>query len=276
MRLSDAEIKPTDRTYRHSRWHAVLLTVVFLGAAAWAFFHAYSSAWKPGYYMAGAILLMCELLRRFVTARFRSSNWLARTNDQGVFIQFRSYLNYHLRADDFTVVFISYQEIRLARLIKERVQVPSQEGGRETQYLKYVELELAGDVTVLSKALEAEAAENAPKETRWYGSSSTFYQDHPMRMLSAPFFRIRWQVTPGAKHFLEALRPYTAIADPVSISQDFAHLGGLSREEQQVRLRELAKRGETISAIYLARKLHGGSLAEAKDIVENLKEQSPL
>lgn len=272
LRLSDVEIRPTDRVYRYSRWHAVLIAMAALGAAAWAAFHAYTAAWKPGYYIAVAILLFLELMRRFVTARFRSSNWLARMNDEGVFIQFRSYLNYHLPADDLTVVFISYGEIRSARLIKERVTVPDpQERGTETQFLRYIELELAGDVAALTEALEAEASESAPKEKRWYGSSSTLYQDHPMHMESAPFFRVRWQATPGAHNFLEALRPYTTIADPVSISQDFAHLQGLSREEQQARLRELARRGETISAIYLARKLQGGSLADAKQMVDGLK-----
>jgi len=275
LRLEDVEIHPTDRVYRYSRWHAVLVAVVVLGAAAWAAFHAYTTGWKSGYYIAAAILLFSELLRRFVTARFRPSNWLARTTDEGVFIQFRSYLNYHLPAADLTVVFISYQELRSARLIKERVQVPSQEGGHGTQYLKYVELELAGDVAPLTDALNTEAGESAPTEKHWYGSGSTLYQDHPMHLESAPFLRIRWQVTPGAHKFLEALRPYTTIADPVSISQDFAHLQGLSREEQQARLRELVRRGETISAIYLARQLHLCSLAEAKQMVDGLKMPSP-
>jgi hypothetical protein len=275
LRLSDVEIQANDRVYRYSRWHAVLIAIVVLGAGAWAAFHAYTAGWKPGYYIAAAILLFVELLRRFVTARFRPSNWLARTNDEGIFIQFRSYLNYHLPADDLTVVFISYGEIRSARLVKERVTVPDPQNRRDTtQYLRYVELELAGDVAALADALNAEAGESAPTEKRWYGSSSTLYQDHPMHMESAPFFRIRWQATPGAHKFLEALRPYTTIAEPVSISQDFAHLQGLSREEQQARLRELARRGETMSAIYLARKLHGGSLAEAKDLVEQLSNKT--
>jgi hypothetical protein len=272
LRLSDVEIRPNDRVYRYSRWHAVLIAMAALGAAAWAAFHAYTAAWKPGYYIAGAILLLCELLRRFVTARFRPSNWLARTNDEGVFIQFRSYLNYHLSADNLTVVFISYGEIRSARLIKERVTVPDpQERGTETQFLRYVELELAGDVTSLVDALSKEAGESAPTEKRWYGSSSTLYQDHPVSMQSAPFLRIRWQATPGTHKFLEALRPYTAIADQVSITQDFAHLEVVSRDEQETRLRELARRGETVNAIYLARKLHGGSLAEAKQLVDGPK-----
>jgi hypothetical protein len=275
VRLNDVEIQANDRVYRYSRWHAVLIAIVVLGTAAWTLFHAYTAGWKPGYYIAATILLFVELLRRFVTARFRPSNWLARTNDEGVFIQFRSYLNYHLPADDLTVVFISYGEIRSGRLVKERVTVPDPQNRRDTtQYLRYVELELAGDVAALADALNAEAGESAPTEKRWYGSSSTLYQDHPMHMESAPFFRIRWQATPGAHKFLEALRPYTTIADPVSISQDFAHLQGLSREEQQARLRELARRGETMSAIYLARKLHGGSLAEAKDLVEQLSNKT--
>jgi hypothetical protein len=90
-------------------------------------------------------------------------------------------------------------------------------------------------------------------------------------MQSAPFLRIRWQATPGTHKFLEALRPYTAIADQVSITQDFAHLEVVSRDEQETRLRELARRGETVNAIYLARKLHGGSLAEAKQLVDGPK-----
>ena len=106
LRLNDVEINPTDRVYRYSRWHAVLVVIVALGGAAWAAFHAYTAGWKPGYYIAGVIILFLELLRRFVTARFRPSNWLVRTNDSGIFIQFRSYLNYHLPADDPTVVVL--------------------------------------------------------------------------------------------------------------------------------------------------------------------------
>jgi hypothetical protein len=271
LRLSDVETRANDRVYRYSRWHAVLIAVVVLGAAAWAACHAYTTGWKPGYYIAGAILLLLDLLRRFVTARFRPSNWLARTNDEGILIQFRSYLNYHLPADDLTVVFIAYGEIRSARLIKERVTVPNPQNRRDTtQYLRYVELELAGDLAALNEAVEAEATENAPKEKRWYGSSSTLYQDHPVRMQSMQFLRICWQVVPGTKRFLEALRPYTTIAGPVSLTQDFVNLQNLSREQQQQRLRELARRGETISVTYLARQLYGCGLAEAKQIVDEL------
>jgi ribosomal protein L7/L12 len=62
------------------------------------------------------------------------------------------------------------------------------------------------------------------------------------------------------------------IADPVSIRQDFTHLKSLSREDQQKQLRELAARGQTITAIYAARQLYGGSLGDAKQMVDSLQE----
>ena len=89
-------------------------------------------------------------------------------------------------------------------------------------------------------------------------------------MFSPKLIRIHWDVVPGAQKFLEAIRPYTVIADPVSLTQDFTHLKSLSRDDQQKQLRELAARGELIAATYAARQLYGGSLAEAKQTVNSL------
>ena len=264
-------MNPNDRVYSHSRLLALIPVFVVVGLAAWLTFHAFTVGRKPGYYIAAAILLLFNLLRGYITARFRPSNWLVRANDQGMFIQFRSYLNYHLPADDLTVVFISYQEIRSARLVREKVTVPDPENNATTtQYLRYVELELAGDLAPLASALEAEDVEKAPTVKRWYGKSSTIYQDYPVRMTSAPFLRIRWDVFPGAKKFLQALHPYTTITDPVSLKQDFTRLEGLSREEQERRLREMVLRGQSIAATNTAQKLYGCSLGEAKTIVDGL------
>lgn len=273
LRQSDVEIRGNDRVFRYSRVHAVAVALIVLAIAGWVAFHANTSAWKPGYYIAAAIILFLDLMRRFVTARFRPSNWLVRINDMGVYVQFRSYLNYHLPAEDLTVVFIPFGEIRSARLIKERVTVPDPQGHNrtQTQYLRHVELELAGDVTQLSSALDAERGEQAPQEKRWYGTSSTLYNDYPVRMESPSLLRIHWQVVPGTHKFLDALRPYTTIADTVSLSHDFSHLQSLSRDDQQKQLRELAARGQTVNAIYTARKLYGCSLAEAKDMVEGTR-----
>jgi hypothetical protein len=268
LRLSDVETSPNDRVFRYSRLHAIVVALAAVGGAGWLVFHAYTTGWKPGYYIGAVVLLFLELMRRFITARFRPSNWLVRMNDAGVFVQLRSYLNYHLPAGDLTVVFVDYSEIRSARLVKERVTTPDPRGRKETQYLRYVELELVGNVAPLTKAVQDELAERAPAEKRWYGSSSTLYGDHPVRMEAPPFLRVRWAVVPGARKFLHALPQYVPIADPVSLTHDFTHLQSLSREEQQKQLRELVERGQIVTAIYIARKLYGCGLAEAKQMVE--------
>jgi ribosomal protein L7/L12 len=76
----------------------------------------------------------------------------------------------------------------------------------------------------------------------------------------------------GSNVLLDYLRPYTRIADPVSLTQDFTHLQYIIREEQQKQLRDLAARGQLVTAIYIARRLYGSTLVEAKQMVEGLAE----
>src|SRR5258708_33242101 len=127
-------------------------------------------------------------------------------------------LNYQLPANEPSVVFISYGEIASARLVRERVQTPdpAHYGATQTQFLRYIELELSGDTAPLASALQAERSQKALMEKRWYGSSSTLYQDYPVTMTTPPVLRIRWAVVPRPPKFLDFLRPYTSIAHPSS------------------------------------------------------------
>ena len=274
LRLSDVETDRNDRVFEYSRFRALLVACVELGGTAVLLLRAFAMHWNAGYYLAAVLIFFAALTQRFITARFRPSNWLVRMNDLGMYIQFRSYLNYHLPPEDFTVLFLSYGEIRSARLLRERAQVSDAEGNPTTQIRRYVELELAGDTAELIKALRTEMTEKAPVEKRWYGSSSTLYEDHPVRMESPPLLQIRWQAVPRAQKFLDALRPYTSIVEPVQIAQDFLHLETLSPDEQRKRLRELAEKGEIISAVHLAQKLYGCGLADARDKVEKLRQEA--
>src|SRR5438045_5409727 len=274
LRLADVEQSRNDRVFSYSRITASLLATIAIAAGVALLLRAYSANWKAGYYLAAVIILFAALLKTFVTARFRPSNWLVRMTDLGIFIQFRSYLNYHLPADDLTVVFLSFGEICSARFVRERAQVSDAEGNPTTQTLRHVELELAGDVGPLATALETELVEKAPTVKHWYGRSSTLYEDHPVQMQSPPFLRLRWQAVPGAHKFLDALSSYTTISDPVLISQDFTHLESLTPEEQRKRLRDLAQRGETISAIYLAPRLYGFGLEEAREKINALRQNA--
>jgi len=274
LRLRDVEIGPNDRLFRHARLRAL---IVWLGgfAAATAFlFHAYTAKWTPGYFFGPFLLLFLLLTVRMVTARFHPSNWLVRMNETGIYVQYRSYLNYELNPDDPSVVFLAFGEIASARLIKERVVAPDMgdPGRTQTQYLRHVELELSGDAAPLANALQTELGESAPAEKHWYGTSSTLYRDYPVAMSAPASVRIHWDVVPGTQKFLDALRPYTVIADPVSLKQDFTHLKALSREEQQKQLRELVARGQNITAIYTASKLYGCSLGEASQMVDSLSQ----
>jgi hypothetical protein len=274
LRLRDVEIGPNDRVFHHARLQALIVWLAGFAATTALFFHAYTAKWPPGYIFGSFLLLFVLLTLRMVTARFHPSNWLVRMNETGIYVQYRSYLNYQLPADDPSVVFVSLGEIASARLVKERVETPdtTKPGATQTQYLRYVDLELSGDPAPLAHALQAELGEQAPSEKRWYGTSSTLYRDYPITMSAPASVRIHWDVVPGAQKFLDALRPYTVIADPASLTQDFTHLKSLSREDQQKQLRELVARGQNITAMYVARKLYGCTLEEAKQMVDSLRE----
>ena len=271
LRLRDADINPLGQVFYYSRVRASLLLVIVLGGGLTLLFRSVAAQWKLGYYIGGVVLLFASLMRRFVTARFRPSNWLARMTDTGLLIQFRSYLNYHLPADDLTVVSLSYDEIKSARSVRESAKVLDARGGAANEIRHYVELELSGDIQPLAKALQAELVEKAPVEKRWYGASSTLYGDHPVRLSPSPYLRLRWQVVPPANVFLEALRPHARIADPASTAEDLAHLQALSRSEQERRLRELKARGENVAAIEMARRIYGCGIEQARTIVEAME-----
>ena len=73
----------------------------------------------------GALCLL--LYQRLIFGRFRSSNWLLRMTDHGLYVKFRSYLNHHFAAEDLTVVFLPYSEMRSARMVKERQELPDRD-----------------------------------------------------------------------------------------------------------------------------------------------------
>src|ERR1700687_3190375 len=214
LRLQHVEIGPRDRVFRHSRMRALIVWLAGFAATAAFFFNAYTRKWPPGYFFGSFLLLFVLLTLRMVTARFHPSNWLVRMNETGIYVQYRSYLNYQLSADDPSVVLLSLGEIASARLVKERVETPdpAKPGATQTQYLRYIQIELSCDTALLADALQAERGEQAPLKKRWYGTSSTLYRDYPVAMTAPTFLRIRWDVVPGAHKFLDALRPYTPLS----------------------------------------------------------------
>lgn len=272
LRLQDVPTQRGDRVYRHPRLRAVLVWLAGVGLAASLLIHAVVTRWPPGYIFGVPLLLIMLMTRRMMTARFHPSNWLVRVNSTDLYLQYRSYLNYEMSEEIPSVVMLSLGDIASAHLVKERVETPDpmKPGSIQVQWLRYVDLELSGDDAALVQALQAERAAPAPARKHWYGSSSTLYRDYPLSICEPRVLRIHWNVTPSAQKFLNALRPYTGITDSVSLTQDFHHLKTLGPQEQRAKIRELAARGDTMTAVYIARKLYGGSLGQAKQMVDSL------
>jgi hypothetical protein len=216
LRLSQVPVSPTDRVYRHARVRALAVWLAMLGGAGAMLYAAFAGTWKPGYIFGPFLLLFPLLSLRFVTARFRRSNWLVLANETGIKVQYRSYLNFQLPADAPTVVVLSYAEIASARLVRERLTTPdpSRRNTTQTQFLRYVELELRGDTAPLADALEAERLQNA----------SLLFRDYPVTLNTPPYLRVHWNVVPRARKFLDRLRLHTTIAEPISVTEDLAHL----------------------------------------------------
>jgi hypothetical protein len=110
------------------------------------------------------LLLFVLLMRRFVSARFHRSNWLVRMTATDLFVQYRSYLNFQLAADEPSVLVLSLGEIASARLIRERLEQPdpARSGTTQIQFLHYIDLELSGDTAELTQALPIERSQSAP------------------------------------------------------------------------------------------------------------------
>ncbi len=268
MREKDVPTTTRDRVFRASRLYAILFVLSCLGICVWmiVFHHP-----RPplDYCICGVILLALILMRGLVTARFHPSNWLVRASDDGLFIHFRSYLNDDLSAEDSTVVFLAYADIRSARLVRERLRTLDSDG-EKTETRRLVEFELAVDPAPLAQALAAECARPGVPQKRWYGTSTTLYRDYPLLMQSPTFLRVEWRAVPSATAFLDGLRQRVEIAPAVKTSEDFANLKGLTREQQEQRLRDLNQRGQTIEAVHLARRLYGMDLTQASKFVKEL------
>jgi len=265
LRLDQVEARAGDRVYRHRRILAAASWLAALAGALAMLRSASAGTWKPGYIFAPFLMVFLMLTRGFVTARFRASNWLVRASDTGINVQYRSYLNFRLPPDTPSVVFIAYDEIVSARLVRERVTTPDPSGQNrtQTQFLRHVELELRGDTRPLADALEAERQQKA----------ALLFRDQPLTLKTPPCLRIHWDVVPRAHSFLDVLRSHTTIAAPVSVTEDFAHPQRADPEQQRERIRALARRGQVVEAIYLAARVHRCSLAEAKQMVDQLMEQ---
>jgi hypothetical protein len=149
MCLADVPLDPCDRVFYYSRFRAMagmmILVAIGLGSLGFGWL---KDAWLL-YYVAAAVAVFLLIFQKLFIARFRSSNWLIRMTDHGLFVQLRSYLNHHFSDRDPTVAFFPYSDIRSARLMKERQELPDRDERNQstTKTRQLIELELAGEFT---------------------------------------------------------------------------------------------------------------------------------
>jgi hypothetical protein len=279
LRLAEVPLDQRDRVFCYSRLRAVIGAMILGGSAIGLLvLGRLKSVWLA-YYVSAVVLICLLIFQKLVTARFRPSTWLLRMTDDGLFIKFRSYLNYHFPEPDLTVVFLPYAEIRSVKLVKERQELPDRDdryrSTTTTRTRRLLELELAGDSTQFAAALAKERARVFAKSAPGDDKPSTRYQHFPVQLTSPTLLRIEWGVVPGAQTILDALTRHTLVQPASEASKNYVNLEALSRKDQETRLLDLAESGDMIGAITMARKLYAYDLTQAKQIVEELMHKQP-
>lgn len=273
LRAADVPSVPQECTFYYSRFQALSGGLMLLAiAVGLTVFARLKGAW-PAYFVAAFIVVCLLSYQKVVTARFRSTNWLLRMTDDGLFLKFRSYLNFRFPDQDLTVVFIPYADIRSVKYVKERQELPSQDGrargAPSVRTRRFIDLELAGNLEPLATALAHETKRVSAKLVDGGANVSARYQDFPVKF-SDHLLRIEWYVVPSAQVLLDALTRHTLVQTTTATTKNYANLDQLSRKEQEARLLELAESGDMIGAVAMARKLYSYDLTTAKEFVDSL------
>src|SRR5690349_17072694 len=205
LRLKEVPMSQRDLVFAYSRVSAISgALVLFLASAGLIVFARLNGAW-PAYVVAAFMILFVRIYQKVIIARFHPGNWLVRMTDNGLFVKFRSYLNDHFDAQDFVVLFLPFSELRSARMVKERQEVPDQSTRSSTTTItkRILELELAGKTVELAIALGAERERVFGKMPRTNGRMSTRYQHFPVHLASPTLMRVEWGVVPKLQTLLD-------------------------------------------------------------------------
>jgi len=200
----------------------------------------------------------------------RPGAWLVRIVDDGLLVNFRSYLNYHFPAADHTVLHISFSSVEWVRQHRIERTLPDNAGEDETSRQRYLELKLSPLMTKrLERNLAQERQRKGPVRPNWKGNGYSFSRHYPVQVIN-DVIRIEWGVKPGIWHFLDQIRPYVIVHDMAATSVDFRALASASKAEQERQLIDLVQAGKRMHAIRAARRLYKMDLTEAVRFIDEL------
>jgi len=272
------------RICRHSRAGSIIFFVIFAGACcvpACLGMHEAHKNWQgpwslltyiPVGLMAlviGLVVLLCLWgLLGLVKASFLPTNWFVKICDDGLLIQFRSYLNYRLPADVPSVVFIPYNEFASVGRTRQREAVATMKpsGSPSYRYVSYLDIFLNHDDTAELESAMDEDAKRQPPPGRFVTSDRD--GDTPARLTAPDVVRIRWDSdSPRLENVIKLLSGNVQVRPTVKVDPGKDKLPS-ERLEQDIL--DALDRGDTITAVTLARKRYGLDLTKAHQFVEDL------
>lgn len=250
----------------------LLLGAVALAAALFPLY-VLSAEWRTiqwyGWGLIALFLTPALLLWLFVArlswhgffSCFRGTNWVAKLTAEGLWLKFRSHLNWNApgREHEPTVVFIPYSAIRQAHLVREHSYIRVR-NTRRLRRLAYVELLLdqGMDTSPLRRAVIEEIAWK-PDKKRGVGK----FEEAPV-YVHAPD-RLRVTHRPG---LLEALGQKTSLGELEFV--EYHSEGPRDRAATEACALDMALRGDKPGAYSLAQFDLGLPYREASALVDQL------
>lgn len=276
--FEQAQREPYAREYRHSpvmSFVGLLIVLSLMGVCGVLAYMAWTENAILGIAITGWIELwgtfFALLILRTLRRRMRPSNWLVRTQTNGLSIKFRSYLNHHFDPSDPVVAFIRYSEIEYARDHRIRQDVPgSESGSTETRFLRFAEFKLRVDEDLqrLDAQLVAERARNGPISGRFVRSRGKD-GDYPVRVADG-FLRIQWWVFPRLPQFMKDLSGSVEVRETIKSREDFSNLKSSTPRDQEDALLKLIAAGDNFGAMRIIKELYSYDATRAKQFLDEL------
>ena len=276
---SEVPIDPTEFVFREERfgkgvWFLIFFAITVTGLIAWLWPGVLPFSGE-GRVVAIVLLPIFALLAWVAWSMLRHSysraNWLVRQRGGVMFVKFRSYLNRHFDPADAVVIEIPRSDVRWIRKHREKRRI-ERGNATHTEHLAFLDVGLdlpERDLQRLGDALREEVVREGPMRYRMRHKS----KHHPVRLMPDSVLRLEWKVKsssirPRLDEALELLGRDFDAGDGSSFDSTADPEARHATEEQ---ILDLISRGDSITAMTLAREHYGFSLTEAHRFVTELE-----
>jgi hypothetical protein len=254
MRLVPHDTVPTENVqheFRNQSWRGLALaTLVMVGIAAYTAIpkQGASDPAVVGATVVIALFFSLLLLLRWNLCR-RPQNWLLRKTDHGVYINLRSFVNYHLSKESHQALYVPNEDIAAVCKANEERELPYRHGYTKDRY-SYIDL-------YLKRGVDLEPVRRAVREERRREAAAGVLKkrkqhDYPVRVLDPPGIRLVWDwIKPDEGRAIDVLaESYDAAPDLIVESKLW---GNMSDDEKEALIEELWEIGHVDDAVRLVR-----------------------